>query len=134
LFINRYRGNRVFDRDAGAVEDNDFIVGGAPRFAACDDFGQLGVDIFLSHQTLSNRVVRVPDGAGLLEAVGNDFGGRHQRRIDFLFVGIIRADRRDECAGNDVFLAHEEFVRCRAGNANVALLERRRESADRLDF
>jgi hypothetical protein len=39
FFVNRHRRNRVFDRHAGAVEDNDFIFICAPGFAACDDFG-----------------------------------------------------------------------------------------------
>ena len=39
-FINRDCGHSVLNRDAGAVENDDFILGAAARLATGNDFAQ----------------------------------------------------------------------------------------------
>jgi hypothetical protein len=67
-------------------------------------------------------VVRVANRTTLFEAISDYFGRGDQRGLDLLFVHIIRAHGCDESAGPDVIFAHEKFIRSRAGDTNIALL------------
>ena len=46
---------------------------------------------------------------------------------------IVRTDRGNECSGSDVFLADEKFGGGCAGNAEIAVLDRARQIANRFD-
>ena len=74
------------------------------------------------NSALSDGVVRVANRAALFEAIHDHFGRGDQRGLDFLFLHIIRAHGCDKSAGPDVVFAHEKFIRGRARDTNVALL------------
>ena len=133
FLIDGHSCHGIFESGAGAVENGNFVVAGSTGFFAGDDFGELGVDVFFSHQAAGDGVMGVADRAGLVEAVGDDFRRSHQRRIDFLFVSVVGADGGDEHSRRQVFVAHEKFSRGRACDANVAALERGGQIVGRSD-
>src|SRR5262249_24376163 len=54
-------------------------------------------------------------------------------RIDFLFMHIIRAHSCDESTVPDIFFAHEKFIRSRAGDTKIALLNCACQITNRFD-
>src|SRR5215472_12890398 len=78
-------------------------------------------------------MLRIADRANLFEIVCDNFRRRQKRWIDFLFVRIVRTDGSDKRSGGDVSFVNIKFRRRRAGNNDVAALDRTRHAADRLD-
>src|SRR5262245_44350480 len=78
-------------------------------------------------------MVRIADRADLFETVCHNFRQRQERRIDFLFVRIVRTDGGDKGSRSNVFFVNIKFYRRRAGDNDVAALDRTRKTADRLN-
>src|SRR5215467_8451057 len=78
-------------------------------------------------------MVGVADRANLFETVCHNFRRRQERRIDFLFVRIVRTDGSDKRSRSNVFFVNIKFYRRRAGDNHVAALDRTRKTADRLN-
>src|SRR4029453_19383834 len=108
--------------NSGAVENDDFVVARAPWLVTGNDFGQLGVNVAFLNQALSDGVWGVAARTTLFETISDHFGRGDQRRLDFLFVHIVRAHGCNESAGPDVVFAHQKFIRSRAGDTHIALL------------
>src|SRR5262249_1209208 len=66
------------------------------------------------------RVVRVAERSGLIQDVDDDLRRRQQRRLDFLFLGVIGADCGDEGSRLYRLRVNDRAARRRAGDDDVA--------------
>ena len=89
--VHELCGGDVLKRGPRAIEDNDLVVALAPRSPAGHHVGQLGVHVHSSHHTQLERVMEVANGGALVEQIDHDGAGRQQRRLDLLFLFIVRA-------------------------------------------
>src|SRR5215475_3858173 len=78
-------------------------------------------------------MVRFADRANLLETVCDNFRRRQERRIDFLLVRIVRTDSGDKRSWSNVFFVNIELCRRRAGDDQIAALDRTWQTGDRLN-
>src|SRR5262249_10863689 len=61
FFVDNCCRGGVFDCYTGAIENDDLGFASASSFLACNNFGELRVNIFFSHQTFRDCVMRVAD-------------------------------------------------------------------------
>src|ERR1700686_497215 len=74
ILVHRRGCGCVLKRRTGAVEDDDLLLGGSPRFPPRDDLGDLGVDVLARHQASSQSVVQLADLGALIQRVHHHLG------------------------------------------------------------